>query len=58
MDIEREKFNRPEDEGEEVEAHKFVEDETKREKFVDSPADVFASHVTDAYLDLKAAGRL
>jgi uncharacterized protein (DUF58 family) len=25
---------------------------------VDSPADVFASHVTDAYLDLKAAGRL
>jgi len=25
---------------------------------VDAPADVFASHVTDAYLDLKAAGRL
>jgi uncharacterized protein (DUF58 family) len=25
---------------------------------VDSPADVFASHVTDAYLDLKAAGQL
>jgi uncharacterized protein (DUF58 family) len=25
---------------------------------VDSPADVFASHVSDAYLDLKAAGRL
>jgi uncharacterized protein (DUF58 family) len=25
---------------------------------VDSPAHVFASHVTDAYLDLKAAGRL
>ena len=25
---------------------------------VDSPADVFASHVADAYLDLKAAGRL
>ena len=25
---------------------------------VDSPADLFASHVTDAYLDLKAAGRL
>jgi uncharacterized protein (DUF58 family) len=25
---------------------------------VDSPADAFASHVTDAYLDLKAAGRL
>jgi len=25
---------------------------------VDAPADVFASHVTDAYLSLKAAGRL
>lgn len=25
---------------------------------VDAPADVFASHVADAYLDLKAAGRL
>jgi uncharacterized protein (DUF58 family) len=25
---------------------------------VDAPADVFASHVTDAYLNLKAAGRL
>lgn len=25
---------------------------------VDAPADVFASHVTDKYLDLKAAGRL
>lgn len=25
---------------------------------VDAPANVFASHVTDAYLDLKAAGRL
>jgi uncharacterized protein (DUF58 family) len=25
---------------------------------VDAPSDVFASHVTDAYLDLKAAGRL
>ena len=25
---------------------------------VDAPADVFASHVTDGYLDLKAAGKL
>jgi hypothetical protein len=25
---------------------------------VEAPADVFASRVTDAYLDLKAAGRL
>ncbi len=39
MDNEREKFNRPEDEGEEVEAHKFIEDETKPEKLVESPAD-------------------
>jgi uncharacterized protein (DUF58 family) len=27
-------------------------------RVVDAPSDVFASHVTDAYLDLKAAGRL
>jgi hypothetical protein len=35
----QEKFNRPADEGEDVEAHKFIEDETKREKFVESSSD-------------------
>jgi hypothetical protein len=39
MEDMHEKFDRPADEGDEVEAHKFVEDESKREKFVDSPAD-------------------
>jgi hypothetical protein len=39
MDNEREKFNRPADEGEEVEGHKFIQDEAKPEKFVESPAD-------------------
>jgi hypothetical protein len=39
MDDERDKFDRPTDEGEEVEGHKFIEDEDKREKFVESPAD-------------------
>jgi hypothetical protein len=40
MEDQQEKFDRPADEGDEVEAHKFIgEDESKREKFVESPAD-------------------
>jgi hypothetical protein len=35
----REKFNQPLGEDEDVEGHKFVEDETKREKFVESSPD-------------------
>jgi len=39
MEGEHEKYNRPADEDGEVEAHEFIEDESKREKYVDSPAD-------------------
>jgi hypothetical protein len=39
MDDQHEKFNQPADEGEEVEGHKFIQDEAKPEKFVEPPAD-------------------
>lgn len=39
MDDERDKFDRPADEGDDVEGHKFSPEESKREKFAESADD-------------------